>query len=515
MILSLLGTSVYNTKSRYNNNTKFNLKEGEFINSIDALLYNFHNESFIFLGTEEAIKVHKENLEIPDKNVEFIEFNASELNDIFIKIMEVLIKNKEEKIIFDITHSFRDSVIMSIISTIVSQIVYKPNISMIYAKEIEKFKVYRYELVSEEILNTANIATILSTFLSTLKVPPLFSKYKLYDVLHDFSTHLVSNQFKDIYEKDIVNITNFIEEKEDELFFVKPLIENLKSMVEDIKNIEKENIFQQFIFFSELFVEKDYFLHSSTYLIEAITYYLGEVFIEIGYINFDVKEYANQQKIIALLRLNYNINDYNFPHEYFVDINIDVINRFNSLREKVANIRHNLAHINIEQDYKDIKKSLENAIAEFNELQSSKVLYKLDKTLDRKKETVKYKLEKYYEQTKQYNHLKINFTKLETIVKKYHDKALKDLSQYDSVKLSEFIIKNIVEIEKLLQYKRDRKLLLGTKKKVQDSDTSIKIMPNGEVRKVKNLKKPVLQTKEDKELLRDGAKQLSQLFNNR
>jgi hypothetical protein len=160
MIISLLGMSVdTNKKSRYTNSTDIKIKEGKYINSTHAFLESFENEKFIFLGTKEAIKKHKENeIFIPlftSREVEFVEIEDN-LQDIFLKIMTIFLDN-DENIIFDITHSFRDSVIMSVISTIVTQTLDFKIIKMIFAKEVERFKEYNYELVGQNILNTANI----------------------------------------------------------------------------------------------------------------------------------------------------------------------------------------------------------------------------------------------------------------------------------------------------------------------------------------------------------------------
>ncbi len=465
MILSLLGLSVYDTTSYYKNSTKFKIIEGNYVNSIDVLLNSYKNKKFIFLGTEESIKKHQDKFIdlINQRDVEFKKYENGNLNDIFIQIMNTLIKYKDENIIFDITHSFRDSVIMSVISTIISQVIYKPNISMIYAKELSKkdnIKQYEYTLVSDEFLNTANIAILLTTFLSTLKLPPLNSKYELYNILNNFSIHLVSNQFKDIYEVDLIEINRFIENNKEKLFFIKPLLDELKKFMEDIRETEKKNTSEKFIFFSKLFLDKDYFLHSSTYLIEAIIYNIGEVFKDLGYIDFDVDEYANQKKIVALLKLNYSQKDFNFPNEYFIDININTINKFYNLREQVANIRHNLAHINIEQDYGNIKKELEDAISEYNNLREMKLLYKLDKTDDKKRDTIKYQLEILQKELNKLNKQGFSFVKIDKVFNKYKENKLSDLTLYNIQELKFFCEQYKNKYDKLAQEKKDRNFLL-------------------------------------------------------
>jgi predicted HTH domain antitoxin len=467
MILSLLGLSVYDTASFYKNSTQYKIKEGDYINSIEALLSSFEEEKFIFLGTKESIQKHKNKFQklLEKRDVEFKEYSKGDLNDIFIQIMETLIEYKDKEILFDITHSFRDSVIMSVISTIVSQIIYKPTISMIYAKELlekrENKKQYEYTLVSDEFLNTANIAILLTTFLSTLKLPPLSSKYQIYNILQNFSTHLVSNQFKDIYEIDVVKTLHFIQENKEKLFFISPLLEELENFVKRIQSTQNKKISEKFLFFGELFLEKDYFLHASTYLIEAITYHIGEVFKELNYINFDIDEYKNQTKIVTLLKLNHNLKDFNFPNEYFVDINIEVFNRFYNLREKVANIGHNLAHINIEQNYGDIKKELKEAIKEYKDLVNTKQLYNLDTTTKQKENTLKYQFNNLQRQVDALNKKGSSFVKVDKVFEKYKNSKLRDLTLYNENELRKFCKENEAFYNKLKSAKEKRQLLLS------------------------------------------------------
>ena len=467
VIISLLGTSVYDKKSSYENNTDFNIKNGEFINSIHAFLESFSNDKFIFLGSKEAMQKHNENelfKKLFTKNdVTFEEIDTSDLNDIFIKIMHLLINNQDKEILFDITHSFRDTVIMSVISTLVSQSVYISNIAMIYAKDMKNnndiCSDYRYETVSKDILGTSNIAFILTSFLNTLKVPPLVNT-ELYSLLNDFSTHLISNQFKTVYESDIGNLEDYIKKYKNELFFVAPLFEELSTILTNIKETKEKANFEKFLFFSKFFHRRDYFLQSATYLIEAITYYIGYVFKELKYIDFEINEYENQQKIVKLLRLNYKSIDFCFPNDYFIDINIDAINRFNSLRNKIANIRHNLAHINIEKEYGNLGNELDVLIKEFKNLIGTKVLYSLDKKDNKKIYTVKYKLEQIVKKSKSL--VKVqgqNLPKLETLMKKHNENTINDLTQLDISKTKIFMKKYSDELQKLFELEEKRELL--------------------------------------------------------
>jgi hypothetical protein len=467
IVISLLGLSVYPTKSNYQNNSSYDLQTGDFINSIDVLLNSF-DDKFIFFGTQESIKKHRDTFKdlIAEKeDVNFIEYDSQNLNDIFQKIISTIIENGDKDILFDITHSFRDSVIMSVISTIISQIVYNPNITMIYAKEEkkEKEKKYVYELVGDDILNTSNIAFILSSFVSTLRIPQLNSKYKLFEILNDFSIHLLSNQFKDIYEKDIISLESYVKENREKLFFVKDLLKKLEDIITNIKNIQDKDTYKQFLFFSEFFHCKDYYLHSVTYLIEAINYYIGLILTELKMINFDYNEYKNQTKIVSFLRLNPPKEDFNFPNEYFIDINVHIIDKFYNLREEVAKIRHNLAHININQDYGEIKEKLQNLIDEFSTLVENRILYNFDETEKNKTLTVKYNLEEYEKELKKLTLNNQNPAKLQTTLKKYENNSLNDLTMFNQNKLQSFMDNNHNNISILFQHKEKRELLLKEK----------------------------------------------------
>jgi hypothetical protein len=330
--------------------------------------------------------------------------------------------------------------------------------------------------------------------------------------LNNFSIHLVSNQFKDIYETDLIEINKFITENKEKLFFIEPLLDKLEELICHIKDTENKMTSEKFLFFSELFVEKDYFLHSSTYLIEAITYYIGEVFKELNYIDFDVDEYVNQSKIVALLKLNHNQKDFNFSNEYFIDINIDTINKFYNLRETVANIRHNLAHINIELNYGDIKKELEDAIFDYKSLIQQKLLYKLDKTEDKKKHTVKYQIELLQKELNKLNKQKISFVKIDKVFSKYKESRLSDLTLYDISELQKFCKEYENQFNKLNKSKSERNLLL----------LDIKEKSELQSKQENNPKKVIKLEKEKKKLEKRGIdapkekiNKLENMFNNR
>jgi hypothetical protein len=208
-------------------------------------------------------------------------------------------------------------------------------------------------------------------------------------------------------------------------------------------------------------LDKKYLLHCATYLIESITYYIGDALYEQKYIEFKVDEYSNQQKIVSILNLNHNPKDFDFPHDYFIDINIDIINKFNTLRKKVAVIRHNLAHINIIQN-------LKSDINELEELINKNILYSFDKTLSKKELTIKYQLEQL---EKKANNLQIknrnkNSVKITTIFNKFKNNELEKLANFDTYKLENFCKNNKNLYNKLEEAKFNRNLLSKTPLKI-------------------------------------------------
>ncbi len=463
IVIALLGMSVGSQKSLYSDATGYILeKEGKYVNSIHVLLENLET-SFIFFGTREAISKHKEVFGplIENREVRFIEYDSRSLNDIFYKIIQILIEYKEEEILFDITHSFRDAVLMSVLSTIVTQAVYNPRVQMIYAKEIRRFEEYRYELVSESLLHTSNIAMVLSTFLDTLRVPHIQSKYRLAQILENFSTHLLSNQFRVIYEDDIVAIKEFIKSKREELFFLAPLLRRLEDFVDEFEQTKEEPTFQKFFFFADLFAKKRYYLHASTYLIEAITHYVAYVFQELGLLEEDIQQYHDMQEIVKILKFQPS-KKVHLPNPYFLHINYKIIKELGDLREDVAEIRHNLAHINISKEYEAIDEKMQNVLKEFKRIIESKKLYRLDFSDAKKEQTILYQKELFQRLFAQCVYPGASSPKFDTVIDRYNKGELDKMkANIDVRKLRSYIKKYFNEIEKIQKLEQKRIFLIG------------------------------------------------------
>jgi len=516
----------------------FNDKELKYHNTFPLLIEKYNkNYEIVALYTKEAKQVQKDILKLYNINYNFDDnFAIEDPNDDkkFFSLINDAIKNYDE-VIFDVSHGFRHLPLLAIIGLIVENIENSKKIKKIlFAQEKIAFKEYVF-IDLKEYLNISNIALVLRSFLSTYKVPEIDMDENLYKVIKDFSIHLTSNQFSEIFNTDIELLKKELKNAKYKLFFVNELLEELEIFIKKIELIKDRSEYEQFLFFAKLFIEKGYLLHSSTYLIEGVTYYIAEALSKQNYIDFDITQYANQTKIVSLLKLNYSSKDFKFPNEYFISINIDKINKFYELRENIANIRHNLAHINISKTYDDIENELRKYILMFEELIEQRELYNFDKTLDKKKFTVKFLLEEYEKYIKNFANNQDGIPKLETIIKKYNEDSLNSLTVFNTSKLLNFCNTHYKDISELLKKKKDRECLIDLEeiKKLKlyskierfyninkKLNTTLKQMPNGENREVKKLSKKIpkvkiIQTKKDKELLKDSANKLSNFFNNR
>lgn len=441
----------------------------EYFNTFPLLIDKYVKEyDIIALWTDEAKQAQEDVLNFyPNITYTFLETHKIKdpnNNKEFFALINSVINDGYNEIIFDVSHGFRHLPILATIGLIVENIENPKKISKIlFAQQIIIFK--KYEIIDlKSYLDISNIALVLRSFLSTYKVPDLDIDMPLYKLLKKFSTHLTSNQFSSIFNEDIPNLKRQIEEDKESLYFIKNLIEDLEKLLSDIKDIEDKSEYQKFIFFSKLFLDKEYLLHSSTYLIEGITYYLGKVFKEKKYVDFNVRRYFEQNKIVGFLNLKYSDKDFSFPNIYFVDINIKTINELNRLRNNIADIRHNLAHINISKEYGEIKEELKKYLQEFKNIIESKKWYFLEVSDKDKEYTVKYKLEQFQEDiSKLYIVKNASLPKLETFLKKYDDKRLKDLNNLDTRKIKKFMDKNIKQIRELLVNQKERNLFVKPK----------------------------------------------------
>jgi len=469
-IIALLGLTVPKTPSQYDNDTELEIVSGKYINATHALLSAGGVDRYILLGTAQSIAKQQESDVIGglarERQAEFVETPKDDLQKIFsvtIDQLKGLEKQGYEHVVIDMTHSFRDSVMMSLMATMVSQAIYPLTISLIYAQEVKQYEHYRFKSVDEEILGAANIAMLFTTFTTTLRVPPLLTKTLIYDELSSLSNHLVSNQFKEIYDSDIPELKKTLQAYKQPLSFMGDHYTTLLKMIEEIAQTKEKKTYEQFLFFSKFFLDKSYYLQASTYLIESITYYVADILKGLGWIDFDVHDYEKQQLIVNLLKMNPKIEAFRFPNPYTLDINYQRFKEFADLRDSVAEIRHNLAHININKEYVDIDTTLPAFLKIYADLIDAGVLKELESSDARKESTVRYRLEQLNLEHRQLygSQNDDSFTKLEKIFKKYEDGTLDQITQIDQRLSGDFCKKHRKEYQQLNKLKKNKILIIS------------------------------------------------------
>jgi CRISPR-associated DxTHG motif protein len=443
----------------------FDGSELKYHNTFPLLIEKYENNyDILALYTKEAKQAQEDILKLYGLKYNFNEkYFIQNPNDdkTFFDIINSAIKSYDE-VIFDVSHGFRHLPLLALIGLIVENIENPKKIRYIlFAQEEIPFKEYNF-IDLKNYLNISNIALVLRNFLSTYKVLDLDLDISLYKSLKKFSINLTSNQYQNVLNQDIDELKQEITKAKEEFFFIEGLLEEIEKIISKIEAIKHKQLYEQFLFFAKFFLNKKYLLQSSTYLIEGLTFYIGTVLKEIGYFKLDAKEYDDLQKIVGLLKLKPSYKDFNFPNEYFVDINSEAFKKFSILRENIAEIRHNLSHINTTKSYGDLEEELKQYIQEFEELINNRILYNLDKTLDNKKRTIKYILE-LYQQELEKTKLNRNDTipKIKTLYEKYTKKELQNLTTLDKVKLGSYIKNYIEDIKKLLHYQEEKKLLLS------------------------------------------------------
>jgi len=380
MIISILGMAGIDRKtekvisSKYSVDKKLSslVKKGSYINSTDALLKNNINENFILIGTEQSIKKQKEilNLSQYQKNIVFKTYNTVDLGNVFNLVYKTIQSiNDKEKIYFDITHSFRDTVIMSIISTIVHQFVHNKDISIIFAKESSDKQKSDFEYIDvTEYIDISQMAFMLTSFHHTLNLPKLSTRIDLYTKMQDFSKHLFSNQINLINKHSYKELKDaLILAKENSLSSLDNLIEEVLKEIEIFETIKEKEEYEMFFELSKLMCSKNYLLISSTYLVEALAHYAYFYFKKFGITNQDFS-YDTAFDIINYIQKNITNNTVNIPHKYFYCSNKDIFERFSRLVKMVKEIRNRVAHIDLTLNDPKIKFKLIRRILEFKKL---------------------------------------------------------------------------------------------------------------------------------------------------
>ena len=357
MIVSILGTSGRNRdtkefeESHYNVSSELHslLKEGQFFNATHALVQNNQKEKFIFFGTHKSFEYQEEWLPEESDQYHRIVMENSDPEKIFNLFYEA-ITSSDENVVFDITHSFRDLVIMSVVATIVTRFVLQKQIDIIYARQSERERTYTF-VQEQSLLDISEWTYLLTTFKSTFNIPPVATindPFGIYKSLRNFSLDLMGNRISALLEKSYPTLV--VKLRLARKTTLEPLRELTGEIIDELKvfdriRIQKEG-YKKLYYFAEAMHKKHYHLITLTYLHEAIPYYLHDRLKKEGMFtdkrmdyafSGEVKKLLSNDNVLICCDKKITINGSIEPLRYL----------YNNIKEK----RNNLAHLNPDYNY--------------------------------------------------------------------------------------------------------------------------------------------------------------------
>jgi CRISPR-associated DxTHG motif protein len=341
-------------------------KEGTYINSTHFLIENFDGK-FVFIGTACAIKFQKKVLEneLHGKDYSFIEISENDLDDIFEAIYELL--EHQENILLDITHGFRHQPIMAIFASTLSQFLDRKSLKIIFAKEEERFKRYKYVYL-DDYIEITQLSLQLSGFIKTLNFIPI-ENMKLInnEVFENFSKSLLSNDLKGV-EKNYTllnNELNYILEKGE----LKHLFKMIYKIKEELNSFEKfdnnSSTHYKYLSLGKVTIDRNYIIVSLAYIFESFREYCTYNFKPILKDIKLKKGYETNTAImdtICNFERNGKKNAIQKRYPQIYQQNKQKFQRIKTIYDEVRMLRNDLAHINLKKDFEDIKKQLEQII---------------------------------------------------------------------------------------------------------------------------------------------------------
>lgn len=381
------------------------LKSGEFYNSTHCLLESFKDCEFSFIATQKAFENNAEFLSefapiferFAPKNF----LDEDEFDKVFAQILDSIKSSKCKNIILDITHGFRSQSIIAAFASILSGINTRKNIQIIFAKEIEPRKKYRYVALNNYV-EISPIAIALNSFLHRLNMPEIYVQDEFINALENFSRALHSNARKQM-KRHLEKCLKTYESAKEKYAPLAEILEGIKAILDDFQSAASDTP-DSYYKIARIMHEKEYFLISATYISEAMGLYLLSIFREknlMQYIENNIEK-RNRQKITDYDRVHTikefirtianSQNKYKTPQKHTKDgatqnkgrifKNCEPLierakqqgGNFFRFDESIAYpinvVRNKFAHINNKDtsDIDDIKRELEEILCSFDKL---------------------------------------------------------------------------------------------------------------------------------------------------
>ena len=394
MIISILGTSGagFNHKdcaprkdeegnilfhdAEYNSDI-FNIERKRYKNSTHFLVENFDDE-FVFIGTVCAISFQKTILaeSLKGKNVQFRTIGDNSLDDIFETILELIQDN--DNIVLDITHGFRHQPIMAIFASTLSQFLERRDLKIIFAKEVESHEKYEYIYLNSYIEIT-QISLLLTGFIRTLNFIPVKNMKLLNNkVFEDFSKSLLSNDLRGV-EKNYALLKEELSslKKNENLKHISQLLIKVEDEINELGMFDFLLHYQKYMLLAKMTVDKNYLVVAYAYIFESLREYCAYRFEEICVnIHFKNDYSKNTAVMIAIGNFHWLKSGTEIlkKHRDIYAKNRTEFDKVQELYDEIRIRRNELAHINKDKDFEDIKRDLNEMIKKVEKLFEEEIL---------------------------------------------------------------------------------------------------------------------------------------------
>jgi len=332
-------------------------------NATEFLLEHYEGK-FFFIGTRCAIAFQKIVLSesLSGKDVSYIEIEDNSLNDIFESILTLL--NEHDDIVLDITHGFRHQPIMAIFASTLSQFLHREELDIIFAKEVEAYKVYEY-IYLDTYIDVTHISLLLTGFIRTLNFVPVQSMKLLNNKLFEnFSKSLLSNDLRGV-EKHYALLKEELHtlKANASLSHISGLLEKVERELKPLSEFGVMDKHTKYLSLCKMTTEKNYLIVALAYLFESLRTYASDRFKGICEGIKYRDDFARKQDIMnAIINADRHFKtDDNLiykKHQGFYDNNKPVLDRVGNVYLEIRKLRNTLAHINEHKEFDDIKKML-------------------------------------------------------------------------------------------------------------------------------------------------------------
>jgi len=354
-------------------------KDNSYKNATEFLLDNYEGK-FFFIGTQCAIDFQKTILadSLEGKKVYYIPVGDNSLNDIFENVLTLLAEH--DNIVLDITHGFRHQPIMAIFASTLSQFLHREELEIIFAKEVEAWKVYEY-IYLDTYVDVTHISLLLTGFIRTFNFIPVQSMKLLNNkVFENFSKALLSNDLRGV-EKHYDLLTKELHslKSNEALSHIVGLLEKVEKELRPLSAFGELDKHTKYLTLSKMTTDKNYLIVALAYVFESLRTYCDNRFTEVCEDIWYKNEFSRKQDIMnAIINADrHNKSNDNIiykKHDDFYVRNKDMLDRVGRIYLEIRKLRNTLAHVNEHKEFADIKQMLNGYVFKVESLYRDDVL---------------------------------------------------------------------------------------------------------------------------------------------